>query len=103
MVAVKLNIKSILLFIVGIMMVLQAWPGCLFADDDPALNSDIRITIKETNLVKQSKVFLGDISDIQANGFLKEALEKIVVSSSPKPDKIKSFNKKKIISLSFKF
>jgi flagella basal body P-ring formation protein FlgA len=97
----KLNIKLIFFFIVGIMAFQPVWTGCLFAaaDDEQLLNSDIRITIKETSLVKQSRVFLGDISDIQANGFLKEALEKIVVGSSPKPDQIKLFDRKKIISI----
>ncbi|SDT85762.1 flagella basal body P-ring formation protein FlgA [Desulfobacula phenolica] len=100
--AAKLNIKLICFFIIGIMAFQSVWTVCLFANndnDENLLNSDIRITIKETNLVKQSQVFLGDISEIQANGFLKEALAKIVVSSSPKPDQIKSFDKKKIISI----
>lgn len=81
------------------MVVQQVGLNDLFAKDNPAPDSSITIVINETSLVKQAHVFLGDISNIIANGFLKEALEKIELGSSPKPDKIKSFDKKKITSI----
>ncbi|MCD4677894.1 MAG: flagellar basal body P-ring formation chaperone FlgA [Desulfobacula sp.] len=81
------------------MIVQYIWLNSLFADDDQVFQDNIKITIKETSLVKKSHVFLGDISDIHANGFLKEALEKIEVGSSPKSGKIKLFNRKKIVSI----
>jgi flagella basal body P-ring formation protein FlgA len=96
---VKLNIKSILIFMVGIMIVQQAWLNGLFADDNQVLESRIKIIVKETNLVKKPHVFFKDIADIQANGFLKEALEKLEVCSSPEPGKIKSFDKIKLRSV----
>ncbi|MBU1340928.1 MAG: flagellar basal body P-ring formation chaperone FlgA [Proteobacteria bacterium] len=99
MISIKLNIRLVLLFLVALLSVQQGWMSCLMADDGQRPNGDIKIIIKETNLVKKSDVLLGDISEIQANGFLKEALENIVLGSSPKPDKVKSFDRKKIVSI----
>ncbi len=45
----------------------------LFAGDDPVANTDIRIVVKKTGTVNQSRIYLGDIADIHASGFLKEA------------------------------
>ncbi|RLC21803.1 MAG: flagella basal body P-ring formation protein FlgA [Deltaproteobacteria bacterium] len=95
----KLKNKSIFLLIAGIMVVQQVGLNDLFAKDNPKLDNSITIVINETSLVKQAHVYLGDISNIIANGFLKEALEKIDFGSSPKPGKIKSFDKKKITSI----
>jgi flagella basal body P-ring formation protein FlgA len=81
------------------MLVQHTGANSLFAADGPVGKSRIKIIINETSLVKGSHVFLGDISDIDATGFLKEALEKIDLGISPKPDKIKSFNKKKIVAV----
>ena len=81
------------------MVVQQVGLNDLFAKDNPKLDNSITIVINETSLVKQAHVYLGDISNIIANGFLKEALEKIDFGSSPKPGKIKSFDKKKITSI----
>ena len=92
----SVNIKAIILFLMGITALQQVWVTGLLAGDDPVTSADIRITIKETSLVVPSHIFLGDIADIQANGLLKEALEKVVLGSSPKPGKIKSFDRKKI-------
>jgi len=72
-------------------------PDTLFADNGQTSKGNIEINIKEISLVKNSKIVLGDISDINANGFLKEALEKIELGSSPKPGKIKSYDRKKIV------
>ncbi|RLC03299.1 MAG: hypothetical protein DRH34_05970, partial [Deltaproteobacteria bacterium] len=73
----KLKNKSIFLLIAGIMVVQQVGLNDLFAKDNPKLDNSITIVINETSLVKQAHVYLGDISNIIANGFLKEALEKI--------------------------
>jgi flagella basal body P-ring formation protein FlgA len=83
----------------GIMAFQQLGINDLFAEDDPVSKADIRITIKETSLVVPAHIFLGDIADIQANGLLKEALGKVVLGSAPKPDQIKSFDRKKILSV----
>jgi len=72
---------------------------CLFAEDTLDRQTQIQVIVKETSSVKTPRVFLGDISYIHANGFLKEALEKIDMGPSPKPDKIKFYDKRKIISV----
>jgi len=84
---------------VGIVAVQQVLLNCLFAEDKPISNADIKIIVKENSFVKSSHTFLGDVSDIHANGILKEALEKISLGASPKPDKIKSFDRTKIASI----
>jgi len=78
------------------MIVQQMWLNCLFAGNDQVLETSIKIIVKDTSLVKGTQVLLGDISKIYANGFLKEALEKIVLGPSPRLGKIKSFDKKRI-------
>lgn len=70
----------------------------LMADGGQKEENRIKITIRETNSVNGSHVFLGEIADIRAEGFLKETLGKIDLGMSPKPDKIKSIDKKKIVS-----
>ncbi|NOX34977.1 MAG: flagellar basal body P-ring formation protein FlgA [Deltaproteobacteria bacterium] len=94
----KLNIKPILFSVIGIILVQQVWLNGLFAGDGKILEPDIKISVKETSLIKNSHVFLKDIARISANGFLKEALGKIELGSSPKPGKIKSFDKRKLLS-----
>ena len=91
--------KLIFLLGIGILAVQQIWLNSLLAEDNSVLDSQIKIVINETNRVRQTPVFLGDISDITANDFLKETLEKIELGSSPKPGKIKLFYKKKIFSV----
>lgn len=97
--AFKLNIKFVCFLIFGVMIVQSIWLNRLFAGDEPIINTDIRIIIKETGVVTQSNVFLGDIADIHASGFLKEGLEKTLLGSSPKPGMIKAIQKKKIASV----
>lgn len=96
---VKINIKFIGFFILGFIAIQHLCLYSLFAEDNQVFESSIKIMVKETSLVKQSHIFLGDIADINANGFLKESLEKIEISFSPKPGKIKSFDEKKIVSI----
>lgn len=57
------------------------------------------ISVKETSFVKSSSFTLSEIAEIQANGFLKETLDKVIIGTSPKPDQIKAYDQKKIISL----
>ena len=83
----------------GIFVVQQVLLNCLFAENDPLLKTNVKISVQENSFVTSSHIFLGDISDISAGGILKEALEKIDLGASPKPDKIKSFDKIKIASI----
>lgn len=91
--------KFVFLLIAGILLILQAWPNRICAADKKVPEDQIEIIIKETNFVKQSHILLGDISDIHADAFLKETLEKTDLGPSPKPDKIKFIDKKKIVSV----
>lgn len=68
------------------------------AEDGDKGGNRIVITIKENSMVQWDHIFLGDIADISAHGFLKEAIEKIDLGTSPKPDKIRSIDKRKILS-----
>ncbi len=68
------------------------------ADKNSIKQSGIQIVVNETCVVEREHILLGDIAQIQASGFLKDGLAKIDVGKSPKPDKIKSFTKRKIIS-----
>ena len=86
------------LFITGFLVVYHGFLPDLFADDGPKSENRIEITIQETSLVGSSHIFLGDISDIRADEFLKETLGKIDLGASPKPDKIRSIDKRKIVS-----
>ncbi|MCP3874234.1 MAG: flagellar basal body P-ring formation protein FlgA [Desulfobacteraceae bacterium] len=94
----KRNKSFIYITILGVFIILYGALSILFAQGTPLPKQEIKIVIKETNHVNNPRIYLRDISEIHANGFLKEALEKIVLGTSPKPDKIKSFDKKKIIS-----
>lgn len=79
-------------------MVYQGFLPDLLADNGEKAEIKIEITLKENNIVKSSHIFLGDIADIRAQGFLKETLEKIDLGLSPKPDKIRSIDKRKILT-----
>ncbi len=59
----------------------------------------VTITIQKNNRVNSEKILLGDIAQVQADLFLKESLEKLIIGNAPKPDKIKVYDKDKIISL----
>ena len=58
-----------------------------------------KIMVEETNLVRNPRIFLGDIALIHATPFLKEVLQKIELGKAPKPGKIKHLNKKRLVSL----
>ena len=95
----KTNIKSFGIFIIGIITIQYLCLYSSFSADNQVSETCIKIMVKETSLVKQSHIFLGDIAEINANSFLKEVLEKIEIGGSPKPGKIKLFDKKKIVSI----
>lgn len=82
----------------GLLAVPVAWPPGLLAQDPEPVNAGIQILIKETSLVTGPDVLLGAVSDIHAQGFLKEAIENIDLGASPRPGDIRSFDQKKIMS-----
>jgi len=71
----------------------------LYASDSLSSGMRIQIRVKETNQINSDQITLGQVADIQANGFLKESLEKLLLGKSPKPDQIKTFDKAKILAL----
>ncbi len=89
---------GVVFFILGVLLVHQGLLPDLRADDGLKDENRIEVFIKDTNIVGSSHIFLGDIADITADGFLKETLEKIDLGASPKPDKIKSLDKRKILT-----
>ncbi len=99
MLSVKTNNKLIFFIITGFLFGNCIYIGSVFADNNQKNKDRINITINETNLVKSSHVLLKDIARVQADGFLKEALEKIEIGRSPKPGQVKLFDKKKILSV----
>ncbi|MBU1196498.1 MAG: flagellar basal body P-ring formation chaperone FlgA [Proteobacteria bacterium] len=86
------------LLAVGFSVFLGSGFWALYAQEGPSSAAQIKITVKETSQVNQDDIYLGDIADIHASDFLKEALSKIDVDTSPKPDKIKLLDNKKILS-----
>lgn len=70
----------------------------LYAQKISSSGTQIKIAVKETSQVNQDDIYLGDIADIHASDFLKEALSKIDIDASPKPDKIKLLDNQKILS-----
>jgi len=86
------------LFITSFLAVYPGFLPDLFADDGRKSENSIEITLQETSLVGSSHIFLGDIADIRADEFLKETIGKIDLGASPKPDKIRSIDKRKILS-----
>ncbi len=99
MFAIKTDIKLIFFVITGLMLGNCIFISSIFADNTREDKDRIKITINETNLVKDSHVLLKDIANVQADGFLKEVLEKIEIGRSPKPGQVKLFEKKKILSV----
>ncbi|OGR20684.1 MAG: flagella basal body P-ring formation protein FlgA [Desulfobacula sp. RIFOXYA12_FULL_46_16] len=86
------------LFIPGLFFIYQGLLTDLLAGVGPKSQVGIEITVKETSMVQSSRIFLQDIADIKADGFLKETLGKIDFGLSPKPGKIRFIDKEKIIS-----
>ncbi|MFH2060643.1 MAG: flagellar basal body P-ring formation chaperone FlgA [Pseudomonadota bacterium] len=71
--------------------------GVAFEGSSPG--QEVIILINENSFVNHEQVLLGQISHIEANDFLKQALEKVSLGNSPKPDKIRAFSKAKIIAM----
>ena len=86
------------LFITGLFFIYQGLLTDLLAEDGPKSQAGIEITLKEASVVQSSRIFLQDIADIKADGFLKETLGKIDFGLSPKPGKLRFIDKGKIIS-----
>ena len=86
------------LFIMSLFFIYHGLLTDLSADDGSKNSAKIEITVKETSIVQSSRIFLQDIADIKADGFLKETLGKIDFGLSPKPDKIRFIDKGKILS-----
>jgi len=58
----------------------------------------IRIIVNEFSQVEGGQILLGQIAQIQAKPFIKEILETIDLGKSPKPGKIKTLAKNKVLS-----
>ncbi len=59
----------------------------------------IQIQVKKNALVHQDVIYLGEIADIRAGGFLQQALEKIALGRSPRPGDLDQVDRQRIISL----
>lgn len=70
-----------------------------FAENPNNSIESIQIIVHENSLVDTKEIFLGQISAINAGGFLTDALDRLVVAKSPKPDQIIAIEKRKILSL----
>lgn len=75
-----------------------AFIGPAFCADDRSVVGTVRIDIQPSSQVKASEIFLEDIAQIEAHGFLKEALNQIRLDRSPDPGQIKRLVKERIIS-----
>nr|NJM03814.1 flagella basal body P-ring formation protein FlgA [Desulfobacula sp.] len=91
--------RVLCLLITGFLWTCQGALADLLAEKSPESGAGIEITLKETSTVQSSRIFLQDIADIKADAFLKETLGKIDLGLSPKPDKIRSIDKGKILSM----
>ena len=69
------------------------------ASENPSSDMHIQIRVNETSQLNSDQITLGQVSKIDANGFLKASLEKLLLGNSPKPDQIKAFDRSKILAL----
>lgn len=58
----------------------------------------ITVTVAASSVLENEVVLLGDIARVDAPEMLKEAIDGIEISPSPKPDKIKSISRRRIVS-----
>ncbi|MCA1795469.1 MAG: flagellar basal body P-ring formation chaperone FlgA [Desulfobacteraceae bacterium] len=66
----------------------------------PALGQqNILIQVKQNTLVHHDVICLGEIADIQADDFLRNALAKIELGRSPRPGDLSQLDKQRIITL----
>lgn len=68
----------------------------VWADDS---SGQVRIQVRENNLVKGETILLGEVADIEADTFLTGVLKEISLGDSPKPGKVKPFEKRRILFL----
>jgi flagellar basal body P-ring formation protein FlgA len=105
----KINIILVFLFFFDTVLVPSVFVTSVFADSDQKIQEQkyngqkdkdrIQITIKKTNFVKKSHIFLKDIAKVQATDFFKEALDNLELGRSPSPGQVKLFGKNKILSI----
>jgi flagella basal body P-ring formation protein FlgA len=93
------NIRCWVFAVLGILVILQGWHASVFAADEQTIPDIMKIIVKETGQVKGPRVRLKEVAEIHANGMLKEAIEKIDLGFSPKPGRLKSIDRKKILSV----
>ncbi len=82
-----------------------SFPGCLavglimfLTSLSPADSIQVSITVNETSVVKGESIVLGQIATINASDFIRESLEKLNLGKSPRPGRIKVFDKNQIAS-----
>ena len=95
MILKKRNVLLTAVFITGVSL----FATSVFAQSSQKLPNTLKITIKQTNLVKESQIFLKDIARVKAGNYLREILEKIEIGRSPRPGEIKVFDKDRVISI----
>jgi flagellar basal body P-ring formation protein FlgA len=59
----------------------------------------IVIQVKKNALVHHDVMYLKELADIQANGFVQQALEKLELGRSPRPGDLTQLNKQRIVTL----
>ena len=67
----------------------------------PVLGQDtnIQIQVKKNAVVYDEVIYLGEIADIRADGFLLQALEKIALGRSPRPGDLDNIDRQRITAL----
>ncbi len=96
----SIKFYSLIFFLAFALSIVFALPAVAkVSDNKSSSGSSVVITIQKNNRVNTEKIALGQIAQIQADLLLKESLEKLIVGNAPKPEKIKVYNKDKIISL----
>lgn len=74
-------------------------PALTVTAGEPVQKDGIVITVKAQNTVKGEQYSLGEIADIKASPFIRQAIEAIEVGRSPQPEKILCLDKNRIIFL----
>lgn len=95
----KIYIRFFFLFAVSGIVSLLTSSSLVFAAQEDPVKGRVLVSVHETTRVIGSDVLLGNVADIWASKFLKEELTGLVVGSSPDPDEVKVFDRKKIVSL----
>lgn len=89
-------------FFLGLMaFIMTIGQGLLAQPSSAAENkngSGIDITVKDTSMIRSSRIYLGEISEIRGPEVLKDMISKIDLGPAPKPDKLKPVEKRQILS-----